>query len=271
MPRPERVYRTEAVIMRRHDLGETDRILTLYSRDHGKIRAVAKGIRKPTSRKAGHLELFMQTDVLVARGRSLDIITQAETIDAFRPVRGDLIRTTYAAHFVELLDAFTGEADASPPLYALLVSGLAWIGVTGDLRRAARTYELRLLGGAGYRPELFHCVNCGKDIKPEDQFFSPSAGGVLCPSCGPSQAHTRPISLRALKVLRYLQTRSFEVIERLNLSREVHVEVERLLHWTLTYHLERRLKSADFLRRLRREAAASSQDNPVGGQDQPLT
>lgn len=267
MPRPERVYRTEAVVLRRHDLGETDRILTLYTRDYGKIRAVAKGIRKPTSRKAGHLELFTQADVLIARGRSLDIITQAEMIDAFRPVRGDLIRATYAAHFAELLDAFTGEADASPPLYVLLVSGLTWLGVTDDLRRAARTYELRLLDEAGYRPELFRCVNCGKDVKPEDQYYSPAAGGVLCPACGPSHGHTRPVSLRALKVLRYLQTRSFEVVERLTLSPEVHVEVERLLHWTLTYHLERQLKSADFLRRLRRETVDPSQDSPVGGQD----
>lgn len=253
MPRPERVYRTEAVVLRRQDLGETDRILTLYTPDHGKVRAVAKGIRKPTSRKAGHLELFTRADVLIARGRTLDILTQAQMLDAYTPLRTDLIRATYAAHFVELLDAFTEEADPSRVLYRLLVNGLEWLSTTTDLQRTARYYELSLLEVAGYRPELFRCVSCGEDLQPVDQFYSIEAGGVLCAKCGPDRAHTHPLSLNTLKVLRYLQTRPFDVVEQVTLSKRVHRESERLLFQTLTYHLERRLRSAAFLERLRRE------------------
>ena len=132
-------------MLRRHDLGETDRILTLYTRDHGKVKAIAKGVRKPSSRKAGHVELFMRVDVLVARGRELDVLTQAEMLDAFLPARNDLVRATYAAHFVELVDAFTEEGDASPPLFQLLANGLAWLCQTSNLRRTARYYELLLL------------------------------------------------------------------------------------------------------------------------------
>lgn len=267
MPRPDRVYRTEAVVLRRHDLGETDRILTLYSREHGKVRAVAKGIRKPTSRKAGHLELFMRSDVLVARGRSLDIITQAEMVDGYQPLRADLVRATYAAHFVELLDAFTEEADPSLALYRLLVNGLHWLSVTSDLQRTARYYELSLLEIAGYRPELFRCVVCGDEIQPVDQFYSVELGGAVCPKCGQMHGSARPLSLTALKVLRYLQTRPFDVVEQVSLSRGVQKECERLLYQTLTFHLERRLKSAAFLERLRREwkalpavPAASAED-----------
>ena len=95
--------------------------------------------------------------------------TLFELIDAFSPIRQDLIRTTYAAHFVELLDAFTEEADSSPPLYQLLVDGLEWLGQTTDLRRSARYYELHLLDLAGYRPELFTCVVCGEPIQAHDQ------------------------------------------------------------------------------------------------------
>ncbi len=267
MSPPERIYRTEAIVLRRHDLGETDRILTLYTRDHGKVKVVAKGVRKPASRKAGHVELFMRADVLIARGHSLDVLTQAQMLDAFLPVRRDLVRTTYASHFVELLDAFTEEADASPPLYGLLVSGLAWLSLTTDLRRTARYYELRLLELAGYRPELFRCVSCGRRTEPRNQFYSPADGGVICPACAPARPQARSLSLRALKVLRYLQTQPFEAVEQLALSHAVQKECERLMYETLTHHLERRLKSAAFLDRLRREAASAAAP-PAEGDDQ---
>lgn len=253
LPRPQRIYRTEAIVLRRQDLGETDRVLTLYTPSRGKVRAIAKGIRKPTSRKAGHLELFTRVDVLIAVGRTFDIITQAQMLDAFQPLRTDLVRATYAAHFVELLDAFTGEEDISPEMYGLIVSGLTWLSITEDLQRTARYYELKLLEMAGYRPELFTCVVCGDKLQPVDQFYNVELGGVVCPKCGYERGSARSLSLKALKVLRYLQTRPFEVVEQVRLSAPVHRETERLLFQTLTYHLERRLKSASFLERLRRE------------------
>lgn len=253
----DRVYRTRGVVLRRSDLGETDRVLTLYTPTRGKIRTVAKGVRKPASRKAGHTELFMEVDMLLAQGRSLDILTQAEMIHAFEPLRTDLTRAAYAAHIVELLDAFTEDEDASQPLYDLLIAGLTWISITTDLARTARFYELRLLTLAGYRPELSYCVICGEPIKPQPQFYSSQEGGVVCPKCGPQRPQARRITLNGLKVLRYLQSRSFDVVEQLNLSDPVQKEIERLMHETLSYHLERRLRSAAFLDRLRREDAAA--------------
>ena len=253
----DRVYRTRGVVLRRSDLGETDRILTLYTPTRGKIRVIGKGVRKPASRKAGHVELFMEVDLLLAQGRSLDILTQADMIQAFEPLRADLTRATLSAHIVELLDAFTEDEDASQPLYDLLIAGLSWLSTTNDLQRTARYYELRLLALAGYRPELFYCVVCGERIRPEPQYYSAPDGGVICLRCGPERPAARSLSLNGLKVLRYLQTRSFDVVEQLNLSGRVQKEIERLMYETLTYHLERRLRSATFLDRLRREDAAA--------------
>jgi DNA repair protein RecO (recombination protein O) len=261
----ERVYRTEGIVLRRHDLGETDRILTLYTRTRGKVRAVAKGVRKPSSRKAGHVELFMCTDMLLAEGRTLDVLTQVEGIDAFLPLREDLTRASYAAHVVELLDAFTEDHDENKALYDLLRNALGWISTTSDLRRTARFYELRLLELSGYRPELFHCVICERELKPEDQFFSVPDGGAICPTCGRTHQRSRKLTLRALKVLRYLQKRPFEVIEQLTISNSVHMECERLLYELLSYHLERRLKSAGFLERLRREAPSMEDKSASDG------
>jgi DNA repair protein RecO (recombination protein O) len=253
MPLPERVYRTEAIVLRRHDLGEADRILTLYTRDYGKVRAIAKGVRKLTSRKAGHVELFMRVDVLIAQGRDLDIVTQAQMVEAYPSLRDDLLHVSHALHFVELLDSFTEERDANRSLYTLVADGLTWLTTTGDLRRAARYYELRILDLAGYRPQLFQCVVCGEAITAKEQFYSHADGGVVCPRCGQTTPHAKPISLNALKVLRYMQTQPFTAVEQVKLSQRVQGELEHILHDTLTYHLERRLKSSDFLNRLRRE------------------
>lgn len=253
MPFPDRVYRTLAVVLRRRDLGEADRILTLFTRDYGKIKAVAKGARKPQSKKAGHVELFAQIDVLLSQGRSLEVVNQVEMREAFPRIREDLIRVTYAAHFAELVDAFTEEGDESRAVYDLLVAGLNWLSETADPRRAARYYELHLLELSGYRFELHNCVIGGEEIKAQNQFYSPADGGIICPACAANRPRTRPVSLRALKVLRYFQAQPFDVVEQLSLKANTHGELERVLHETLTYHLERRLRSAAFLKRLRRE------------------
>ncbi len=260
MPRPERLYRIEGVILRRHDLGETDRILTVYTRERGKIKVVAKGARKPSSRRAGYVELYLRIDALIATGQSLDILTQAEIVDAYLPLRQDLTRAMHAAHFGELVDAFTEEGDENRPLYRLLTDGLGWVCRTDDLRRTASYFEIHFLGVVGFRPELARCVICNEPLTARNQFFSTVEGGVVCPSCGQRRSGIRPLSLTALKVLRHMQRSPFDAIEQVRISPAVHNEVERLLHDILSYHLERRLKSAAFLARLRREAERRRRD-----------
>jgi len=254
MPR-ERLYRTEAVVLRRHDFGEADRMLTLYTPELGKFHALAKGVRKLTSRKAGHLELFMRSQLLLARGRDLDIITQAETIDPYRTLREDLIRTTYASYTIELLDRFVEEANENRPLYDLLVATLNRLCASDDLALVVRYYELHLLSLVGYQPQLFRCVGCGKMLEPEDQFFSAAHGGVLCPACGSTyRAEALALSLPALKVLRFAQTHPFAELANLRLRAALHAELERVTQHYIVFILERNLKSVEFLRLLRREA-----------------
>ena len=271
-----RLYRTEAVVLRRHDVGEADRLLTLYTPGMGKVRAIAKGIRKPTSRKAGHLELFAHSTLLVARGQNLDIITQAEMLHPFRPLREDLERLTYAHYAAELLDRFAAEGQENPLAFDLLVANLQRLCETSDLRLTTRFYELHLLALEGYQPQLFHCLGCGDAIQPVVNYFDPDRGGVLCPRCGEGllagpagrsvsagvQASTedergrrvRPVPVNTLKVLRYLQTHGYGQCIRLRLSASTHHDMEALMMHYITYILERNLKSVAFLRRLRANA-----------------
>ncbi|MEW6578458.1 MAG: DNA repair protein RecO [Chloroflexota bacterium] len=253
MPDRERTLRTDAVILRRQDYGEADRLLVLLTAGHGKLRALAKGARKPIARKAGHLELYALVDMQLARGREWYHIREAETREPFLPLREDLVRSTYASHFVELIDRFTGEQDASRAEFDLLVRGLERLCTGADPRTGARYFELGLLGLAGFAPSLHQCAIGQEDVQPQDQFFSPADGGVICPEHHAGLDRGLPVSLPALKVLRYLQTRPWEAVQGVNIGAALHLELERLMLAYLTYVLEQRLQSVEFLRRLRRE------------------
>ncbi len=250
MPSRSRLYRTEAVVLRRLDLGEADRLLTVFTPDHGKLRLVAKGVRRPSSRKAGHLEPFTRADLLLARGRELDIITQAQALDQFPQLRDDLLRLGMASYVAELLDRFAVQEE-NRQLYDLLVETLGRVSRGADARLAVRYFELRLLDLVGFRPELLRCLGCGETVQPEDQFFSAEQGGVLCPRCGRGREEARRLSLPALKVLRHLQRSPYEAIEKLQLREAVYTELEALMEWYLTYLLERRLNAPAFLRHIR--------------------
>lgn len=254
MPNTERLFRTEAIVMRRRDFGEADRLLTVFTPGRGKIKVLAKGVRKPTSRKGGHVELFARVDMLIAKGRDLDILSQADMVEPYLPLREDLVRTGYAALAVELLDRFTGEEEENIRAYHLLRDTLGLLCQENDLRLTARFYELRLLSWVGYQPQLFACAVGAEAVTARDQFFSYADGGVVCPEHARPD-HMMPLSLGALKVLRHLQTHDFETVRVLELRPALHAELERVLHGYITYLLEQRLQSAAFLRRLRRESA----------------
>jgi len=265
----ERVFRTEAVILRRQDLGEADRLVVAYSPDRGKLRLVAKGARRLTSRKAGHLEPFTKATLLVARGRELDIITQAEALETFPALRTDLQRVGQASYVVELIDRFTLDEGGSRPAYTMMLEALERLAQGRSASAVLRYYELRLLELMGYRPEFFRCVQCSAEVRPEAQFFSSALGGVLCPQCGRGHPGARPLSLEALKVLRHFQRSGFEAAAAPDLRQAVRQEVEEHLEAYLTHLLERRLNSPRFLRQvqaleLRGDRASHRAAHPAG-------
>ena len=259
MSTTDRLYRTDAIILRRRDFGEADRLLTVFTPDRGKLRLLAKGVRKTTSRKAGHVELFMLTDMLVARGRTWDIISQAQLVEPYRDLREDLDKTGYAYYLAELTDRFTEEDDPNRPLFELLAVTLARLGHVDDPYITLRYFELHLLSLTGFQPQLHFCVACQQAIEPvEANYFHLADGGVLCPQHGHTRPNADPLPLPVLKVLRYLQTESWEKTANLQLTPTTRQQVETLLLNYLTFVLERRLKSIDFLKRLRRPGASPS-------------
>ncbi len=246
MSRP-RVYRTQAVVIRRMDYGEADRILTVVTPHHGKLRLIAKGVRRPTSKLGGHLELFNHADLVVARGRDLDVVTQAVTMRAFPSLYVHLDRVVHAYQAAELVDNMVAERAESFGIFLLFVRFLASVDDGVDPRVALRHFELRLLAAAGYRPQLQECVACRQAVEPTLNFFSYRLGGVLCPRCGAKEPAAVPVGVPTLKVLR--------LVERAGDPREIRVvipgsvlqEVARLLREYLEQIIDRRLRSPDLL------------------------
>jgi DNA repair protein RecO (recombination protein O) len=247
-----RSFRVDAVVLRHSDYGEADRLLTLYTRQLGKTRALAKGARKIASRKAGHIEPFTHVKLQLAKGRDMPILTQADTVEAYQPLREDLILTSQAAYVLELLDRFTYEDETENlAIFRLLTETLARLASKSDPWLVIRYYEMRLLDHLGFRPRLFECANCGREILAEDQFFSFSAGGVICPRCGHGLPNVKPISVETLKYLRHFQRSSYADASRARPSPEVQNEAEDLMQGYFTYLLERELNTPGFLKRIK--------------------
>lgn len=247
-----RSFRASAVVVRHSDWGEADRLLVLYTREQGMIRAVAKGARKITSRKGGHLQPFTHVTIQLAQGRDLLIVTQVETVNAFFSLHDDLTKTGNAAYVVELLYRFSYEEEGgNPTLFRLLTETLDRIEKEESAWLPIRYYEMRLLDAVGFRPQLFECANCGREILPEDQFFSFTAGGVICPRCGQGLPNLMRISVETLKYLRHFQRSSYRDASRANPSLEIQKEAETLMQGYFTYLLERELNTPGFIKRVR--------------------
>jgi DNA repair protein RecO (recombination protein O) len=262
MPAP-RVYKTEAIVLRQRKLGEADKIVTLYTPNYGKLEAVAKGVRRPKSRLAGHLEVLTYTSAMLAQGRNLDVVTQAQAIESFGPLRDDLDRLSRALYAAELVDRFSPEGAESYHIFQLLLGTLRRLasGAAADI--ALRYFEMQLLNLAGFQPQLHRCLGCQRPLRPLPNYFSPAAGGVLCPSCGPGTVSSRPLSVSALKVMRLLQDGAFGDVSRVRIGPALAQEIEFHLRAYVIHVLERDVRSAAFIDRLRREGVGE----PAGVSD----
>lgn len=248
-----RTYQTEAIIIRKTKLGEADRILTLFTPHLGKIRAVAKGVRRPRSKLAGHLELLTLSLISLARGRNLDVITGSQTINSFLPLKSDLRLGAAALYILELTDQFTEERQENYPIFKSLLETLDNLAKGEGRQMTLHYFEMHLLSFSGFRPELFSCVICGRALKPVINVFSVSAGGVLCPVCLEMRPDT-PVSVDALKVLRLLQSDDYDTIRHLRVGGALPEEIKRIIRSYLEYVLERKVKSAAFLDSLEKAA-----------------
>jgi DNA repair protein RecO (recombination protein O) len=242
-----RSYRAQALVIRHREFGEADRILTLYTLEKGKLQAIAKGVRKLKSRKAGHLEPFTQVSLQLAKGRNLKIVTQAETIRNFDNIRENLKLTAQAAYVLELLDRLTYEEGENRLLYNLVVETLSRLDAGISPGLVVHYYEVHLMDILGFKPQLQECVVCGAAIQPENQYFSARLGGVVCPQSLSGDPGAWQVSMDALRYMRFFQRSPWPQVKNRSIPEEVDRELSQLIEKYLTYLLEYNLKTPGFL------------------------
>jgi DNA repair protein RecO (recombination protein O) len=255
MPGRDRVYRAEGLVVRRRNLGEADSIFTFFGPERGRFEAIARGVRKPRSRMRGHLEPLTRVEVLVARGRSLDVLTQAQAVHAYRALREDLDRLPLALYCAELVDRFTVEHAEHPGLYDLLLAVLDAMEHGGGAL-AVHYFEVHLLAFTGFDLQLEACASCAGRVEEGDVLFSPEAGGFVCGRCRPSAGSARLLSLRAAKVLRFARSAGLEAFTSVRVDSALARELELALGDAVRFVLEREPATARYMDEMERARPA---------------
>ena len=251
MPVPRR-YVTDAIVLSRFDLGEADRVLTLITPEHGKLKAIAKGIRRPASRLGGSLEPFAELTVALARGRTFDVVTEVRVGHAWLRLRDRLESAATAWYLAELADRSLEERHEAQPLYALLRRAYELLDAGMAPGRVARWYEMHLADELGQRPEVDRCVECDRMLEATGSFrWVPPLGGVVCGRCPGPPSDRAGLGLDALKLLKAYQRLDIEAIAALRLPDEVEREVEGSMRDFMRIALERDPRSLAFLDEVR--------------------
>ncbi|MDE2787101.1 MAG: DNA repair protein RecO [Chloroflexota bacterium] len=243
-----RTYRAFGVTLRRSPVREADLLTVMYTRDYGKLELLARGAQRLTSKLMGHLEPLTLVRVSVARGRTMDQVTEAEVVNAFPAVKHGYENSARGLYVAELVDGFSALSAANAELFDITVQTLEALGSASNAELALRYFDLQLLRLSGFMPELYNCVECGAELEPDRHRFAVGAGGALCADCGPTEVVVRPLSLPALKLLRLLhRTESVAALPALAVPPPLEREVRETLAATLQYWLDRRVRSQEFL------------------------
>lgn len=241
------LYRDEAIVLRTYKLGEADRIIVFFTKGHGKVRAVAKGVRKTKSKFGSRLEPMSHIALQLYEGRGeLEIVTQADSIDHFRAIRDDLDRIARASSMLEAVDQIAQDREVNVRMFQMLLGALrALAGHNGPL--VAPAFFWKLLALEGLQPMLDECVSCGASDPDDGELlvaFDLESGGALCQACRRGTA----ISPEALALMRRILGGQLGAALNEPASPVTH-EVDHLATQAMEHHLERRLRSVTLLDR----------------------
>jgi DNA repair protein RecO (recombination protein O) len=248
------VYTTSAIVLRRINFGETDRIITLFSREHGKLGAIAKGARKGLSRLSAATELLAYGRYQLAEGRTLDVLSQVEIKESFPRIHSDLSKIAHSTYLAELVDKMVEERDPNPNIFDLLLSTLYLMERPNDPEKITHMFELQFMKALGYEPILDKCLRCGapqNDVA--ELYFSPSLGGLVCRVCGPLPEDSIPVTGEAVRAMQELISADARQVEAMQIPPAAMSQISRIMRWYIRYRAERELKSREFLDSLKLE------------------
>jgi DNA repair protein RecO (recombination protein O) len=248
------ITKTEAVILKSIKFGDTSRIATLYTKDHGKVKVIAKGIRTPKSKMAGALQTFAHIQAIFYKKRTSEIylLSQADIINTHQSLSRDLNRYVFASAAFELLDRLIIGEESNPEIFELILHTLSFMESCSEesIEKAFAHFALSLTELLGYKPKLDKCISCNKSPVGRLILFSPEKGGIICRSCARGdQAYLRLSKDSAVSALK-LQSIKTEELDTYNIPKEHLKEVLSVILSLLDYHTGRArdLKSLEFLK-----------------------
>ncbi len=247
---------TEAIVLQASDFQESDRLVSFFTRDFGKLRGIAKGAKKSKRRFGGNLEPFSHVGLRFFEKINLDLvrIEESDFIQPFDRIRSDLLRIAYGSYLLELVSKMTAERQASEHLFELLLHFLQWFDKALPSEGWLRAFEIRLLSLLGYMPVLDRCASCGTSIDGIGRIgFHVAQGGLLCSLCLAEHRGSIAISLGTAKTLRLFQKIDLDKLHRLALSRRGMKESKKILIPFIRYRLDREIRSLKFLASIERD------------------
>lgn len=239
--------KTSGIVLKGTNFGEADKILTIFTERLGKVKVLARGVRKIKSHLAGALEPFILSNLLLHEGKTFYSISGAEIVESFSTIHDDIEKIARVFFLGELIDNFISSEEKSTDIFELFLSTLRSLeNNSKDI--LLLTFQLKIIEAAGYKPVLFDCVHCKQKIEPGNNFWDNLEGGIICQKCQNKFHHGKEISDNAIKLLRFIEKNNFNEIDRLKDDQNIRLEVELILKKYIGNILEKELKSESFLK-----------------------
>lgn len=239
------LLRTEGIVIRAIDYGESHKIVSLYTRSNGKTSLMVRGAKKVKSRHAAMVQLFTHGDFVIYKGSGMGSLNHAEIIHSYREIREDLHKAAHTAYLVELIERLSAEGEPNVTLFDQLLAALDAIKEGKDAAIVTHIMELKLLALAGYYPQLRACVQCGRDSSLNA--FSAGHGGVLCSTCKSTDPYAQLLTGNMLTILQLLQSTDLRRLGNTNIKPQTKQQLKTILRAFLDTHLDVRWKSRNFL------------------------
>tara|TARA_Y100001970_G_scaffold119241_1_gene147894 strand:+ start:42502 stop:43257 length:756 start_codon:yes stop_codon:yes gene_type:complete len=242
-----RTYKIDAIILSQRQFGETDKLITVFTKEYGKKTIIAKGISKSTSPLVYHLDNMNLTKLVMSKGKNLDLVTQASVIESFENIRNTYELMIQGLYVLELVDKFSIDNSIDVELYDSIIATFTRINNNEPLLLNIRLFELNLLKSSGLMPEFNHCIDCSVSVSSEKTFVNVNIGGVLCLNCKDRYSDNILLSVPSIKVLRAMLFENYQQIKNIKISLEIYEELGSILAQFINYHLQEPTKSHRFL------------------------
>ena len=246
------LYKTEGIVLKSMEYEEADKIVTIFTKDYGKITAIAKGVRKTKSKFGSSLEILTHSVFLFYKGRNIDIVSQTEILESFFSTSKEVIKFAFAVNCVEMVNKLTEEREINTGLFNLLKEVLHGLRKANDPKLLTLSFKWQTISLLGYRPSINHCCRCNKSVKDQkEMYFNIKEGGLQCNNCvAEDKEGCINVSLYFVKLLRKILITHLSTISNATIPDNKMKELEKITNIYIGYHSEKSFKTDRFLKSL---------------------